>query len=318
MLLRAQTMHSDIRFDYDANQIDLQVNDVSGGRVYVGEFAVDGFFRQFETNPGFASEGDAGLGIKPGDTIVFHVLDRLLFWNGSSFADPGALTQIRIDNNGAAPDTLVTSSSGPLPGGFDPPSNLIDQADSSGEFHSHVEFLLEPNIAPNPPPLPEIGVYGLKLSLSTDAPGISDSDPFLAVFNFGLDSTGFEHAVERFAKLLAPDLLSDYDRNGAVNREDLLLWQQEFGLPPITSGSGADGNSDGIVDGLDFFLWQRQLGATVSAVTAHSMFAVPEPSTAAFVATAICGVLAVGHRRRRCHSSSRSSCPLQNRGDDMV
>ncbi len=317
VLLHAQSMHSDVEFGYDANQIDVKVTDTTGARVGVGDFALDGLFRQFEENPGFASESDVGLGINPSDTIVYNVLDNLLFWNGAGFATPNPSTQVRIENNGAVPDTLVSSSSGSQSGGFDPPTNVIGQADGIGDFHSHVDYHLEPNIAPNPPPLPEIGAYGLKLSLATDAVGIADSDPFLIVFNFGLDSIGFENAVEQFAELLAPDLPGDFDRSGAVDGDDYLLWRQQFGSLSITPGSGADGNNDGVVnlgdytvwrdhlgaatgldvDRADSFEWQRQLASTGSPATRDSSSAVPEPSTLAIAASAICGGLLAGRRR---------------------
>jgi len=302
----AQIGHSDIRFSYSAGQIVVDTAAARG--VGVGEFPVDGFFQQFESNPGFASENDVGFGINPTDAIVYNVLDDLLFWNGSDFVVPDPATQIRIENNAAAPDTLVSSSSGPQPGDFSSPKNAISQADGNGDFHAHVDFFLEPNGAPDPPP--ELGAYGLKLSLSTDEIGIADSDPFFIIFNFGLDlgSTGFEEAVNRFAELLAPELAGDYDRSGAVGSDDYQLWQEQFGSPPITSGSGADGNSDGAINGVDFLVWQRQLGLATSAATTGSAFAVPEPSVAAMVVTALGGMLASGCRSsRKCRRRSRVS-----------
>ena len=273
----AQSMHSDVRFGFDVDRIVVQVDEATGARVGVGDFALAGFFRQFEANPGFASEFEDGLGINPSDQIAYNVLNDLLFWDGTGFAAPDPSAQIIIENNGSAP-TVVTSTSGLQSGSFDPSTNLVGEADNNGEFHSHVNYYLEPNNAPDSPPLPDLGAYGLLLSLSTDAAGISDSDPFLIVFNFGLDLTVFDEAVEDFASLLSTPLPGDYDRSGLVDGADFLLWQRQLGDSVGPHGSGADGNSDGSVGMADLVLWQDQYG-TNSTLSAGSTISVPETAS---------------------------------------
>ena len=258
----AQTAHSDIVFSYSAGHVVIDPGATPG--VATGEFPVDGFFSQFESNPGFASENDVGFVINPGDIIAYSVLDDLHFWNGSNFASPTANTQIRIENNGSA-DTIVHGASGTLQGGFAPLDNGIGQADGIGDFHSHVDFFLEPNDG-SPPPA--FGVYGLKLSLSTSFIDVADSEPFFIAFNFGLDSQGFTDAVQQYASLLAPSLDGDFDSDGDVDGQDFLSWQTGGVTNPPS--------------GIDLLAWQDNYG-TNSGMPSIASIAVPESTTGLLV-----------------------------------
>jgi hypothetical protein len=287
--LHAQIVHSDIRFSYSADQIVVETGAAPG--VASGDFPVDGFFRQFETNPGFASENDIGFGINPGDTIVYNVLDDLLFWNGSDFGSPAVNTQIRIENNGSA-ETLVHGASGTLPGGFAPLSNGVGQADGSGDFHSHVDFFLEPNDA-SPPP--EFGAYGLKLSLSTSAMGIAESDSFFVAFNFGLDDQAFTEAVQQYSLLLSPSLAGDFDDDGDADGQDFFSWQRgEVTNPPAAA---------------DLLDWIDHYGID-SGLLVSTNLAVPEPSTGLIVLTSsVCVLFIRQPLRNRIPTSKRDPLP---------
>lgn len=194
--------HSDVRFRYEAGRI--VVDPGPEGWVFEGHFEVEGIDRQFTTSPGFNSEIEDGRGIGANDTIVYNVLDHLMYWNGDFQTAPGE-AWIRIENNPSAPvvpETMVSATTGVQPGSFDPFRNRIGSAEASGGFHTHVDFYLEPNAAPEPAPESWFGAYGIKMSLSTDAPSIADSDPFFVVFNFGLDEEVFEDAVLAYAALV--------------------------------------------------------------------------------------------------------------------
>ena len=96
------------------------------------------------------------------------------------------------------PDTIVSNSSCRQPGSFAPtPANRVGGADSAGDFHSDLDSFLESN-----PGSPTTGAYAVKLSLSTDEPGITDSKPFFIVYNFGLGEMAFEDGVEAFARTI--------------------------------------------------------------------------------------------------------------------
>ena len=65
---------------------------------------------------------------------------------------------------------------------------------------------------------------------------------------------------------------ADFDTDGDVDEQDLLLWQSNFG------GAGSDADDDGDTDGADFLAWQRQWTGDLSMIAASSQ-TVPEPST---------------------------------------
>lgn len=186
--------HSDVEFEYSGGQIEIEFG--SEGQVFEGEFPDSGADTQFTSEPGFGSELSEEAGINSLDEVVYNVLDSLLFWDGSSISPAAAGTQIRVENRGiGVPDTFISATSGPQPGSFLTPfNNRIGAADGNGDFHSDLDWFLEPN-----PGSPATGAYAVKLSLSTDEPGIANSDPFFIVFNFGLSETLFEEGVEAFA-----------------------------------------------------------------------------------------------------------------------
>ena len=236
--------HLDVLFSYENDKIEIQELPDPRGLVYAGNFPTTGIERQFTTLPGFASETDVGLGIGSGDQIVYNVVDNLFFWDGNDFAAPANGTQIRVRNNPTSiPDTFVTPTSGELPGSFSPPLNRIGAAGSGGDFHVDLQWFLEPNTAPTPPP-PELGAYGMKLTLSTDEPGIGDSDPLFFVFNFGLDPNSFDAALGAYAGLLTATTYT-WNSNVAGNWGDAANWTPSGG-PPV-AGDTALIESNGAV-----------------------------------------------------------------------
>lgn len=61
---------------------------------------------------------------------------------------------------------------------------------------------------------------------------------------------------------LSPTLAGDYDRNGAVESNDYIVWSTSFGS---TIASNADGSGNGVVDAADYTVWRDNLGATLPA-----------------------------------------------------
>ena len=192
--------HSDIEFGYESGKIEVEFG--PEGRVFEGEFEADPNSVDLQTTsePGFESEPPEFGNLNDGDEIVYNVLGPLQYWNGASIAPVAAGTQIRIENIGiGVPDTVITGTSGVQPGVFSTPNpalarNRIGAADSEGHFHSDLDWTLEPL-----PGSPATGAYAVLISLSTDASGITDSDRFFIVQNFGLSETAFEEGVEAFA-----------------------------------------------------------------------------------------------------------------------
>ena len=242
--------HVDAEFEYADGKVQLSQP------VYTHVFPTSGISQQYTSNPGFGSETDVGGGIGPHETIFYHVLDPLFFWDGTAFTDPAEDTQIRILNNPPTiPQTVVGVYTGPQEGSLDPPLNLIGKSMASGDFHSHVSFQLEPQSADSPPP-PAFGAYGLKLSVGTSAEGIDPSDPIFFVFKFGLDEAAFQQGVEAFAQLLQ----ADYNENGQLDAADL-----DLQAVAITEGNHPptfDLNNDQLVTFEDRLVWVNDLKQT--------------------------------------------------------
>ncbi len=131
--------------------------------------------------------------------------------------------------------------------------------------------------------IPEVGsVLTLRFIAATDGTGSSITDGEAYAFD-NIVITGN-----------VSFLAADFNKDGLVNRNDLLAWQNNMGLASGASKAQGDADNDGDVDGADLLVWQRQLGTTLAAAAAA---AVPEPSAAALLGGALAG-LAWARRRR--------------------
>lgn len=183
--------HSDIEFQYLHGAIQVEEGDE--GFVFEGEFG-EGAFANEASEPGIASELEEGMGIHPGNTIAFNVLNSLYYWDGNHFALPGE-TSLTISGVGGSADTVISATSGIQRSSFATPANLLGQADAEGSFHVDPKFTISDG-AP-------AGGYGLLLSLSTDDDAaIADSAPFGVMLNFGLEEAAFEAGVEAFGAIV--------------------------------------------------------------------------------------------------------------------
>lgn len=268
----AQSPHSDVFFEYVDNQV-VTYFQTGSDSVGSSEFPTSGNFQQISENPGFFSEALIDLGLLPNDIITYNILDNLTFWDGTSFTNPIAGTQIYIENTGNTPDTIVTTSSGTQLGDPVQGHNFIDRADSSGDLHTHIDFALEID---GSTATPTYGAYGMLMSLSTDRAGIADSDPFYLLFNFGLSTQDFDTAITEFEQLLVPSLLvGDFNGDDQVDAADFTLWRDNLGGNESILGSSGDGS--GVIDTGDYNLWVLNYGASGSSSASAS--AVPEPSS---------------------------------------
>ena len=109
-------------------------------------------------------------------------------------------------------------------------------------------------------------------------PGTVDSDGNLQASEYLLYSLQSSSEYE-----------ADFDNDNDVDYDDLLAWEQAFGVNDL-----ADADGDGDSDGFDFLVWQRQLGSG-TALTA-TVQTVPEPNAMGLVMVfSLCAL------RRRMH-----------------
>ncbi|MBL9161758.1 MAG: hypothetical protein JNL18_03345 [Planctomycetaceae bacterium] len=88
----------------------------------------------------------------------------------------------------------------------------------------------------------------------------------------------------------------DFNLDGAVDGDDLAVWETGFGMASGASFRDGDNDRDGDVDGADFLAWHRGVQAGAGATPSSAV--VPEP--ASWVATIIglaAGVRAFGRKR---------------------
>lgn len=136
-------------------------------------------------NPGYDSH--AGT-FASGEIINYLALGSLWRWDGAGWANSVINGEtVQLDGN-LGETTLwgVSGVSGDAAG-------LLGQAGGSGNIHEHLDMSI------NAPAgfLPTLGAYYVSLQLTSDS--YASSDPFLIVFNNGLDETAFEHAVHALA-----------------------------------------------------------------------------------------------------------------------
>jgi hypothetical protein len=96
-----------------------------------------------------------------------------------------------------------------------------------------------------------------------------------------------------------PILAGDYNRDGAVNAADYMVWRDSVGS---VGAFAADGNGDRKVDQLDYLYWRQRFGNVATGAAAGAAN-VPEPAVLAIIVAAASGVMPLVGRRRRGDSS---------------
>lgn len=182
----------------------LELDFASGAPLYESDFGggLDGDFVTDE--PGFDHEDGQ---FTPGTLFAVIAVDTLRFWDGVSWS--GATTAV-ISIEDALPGRPGLDIDGALAAGG---AALVGQADASGNFHAHRDFAITNGAA--------AGSYLITLKLIALVEGAlsgdtldltqrvyQDSDPFMLVFNRGLEFEAFEASVEaRVVPVPAPLML---------------------------------------------------------------------------------------------------------------
>lgn len=99
---------------------------------------------------------------------------------------------------------------------------------------------------------------------------------------------------------LATIIGADFNGDGIVDRDDLDIWNMNFGITMGASVAQGDADNDGDVDGDDFFLWQQQVGGPpvpgMGSGAGLPGGAVPEPAS---IALLLFGSMLAAFRSRR-------------------
>lgn len=182
----AMAQHSDVEFEYGDGQIVIE----GGADLFEAEFPTSGASQNFTIDPGFASEVDEGLGVGANDDIFIRFVSSpnasfgpapLLYHDGDGFASTAA--SISVEDN-----STQTSDLGIFETGFTGDNPVfLGTADSTGDIHTHVDFILSSGAAQ--------GAYGVLFELESSNVDYENSDPVLIVFNHGLDEDVFEDVV---------------------------------------------------------------------------------------------------------------------------
>jgi beta-glucanase (GH16 family) len=102
--------------------------------------------------------------------------------------------------------------------------------------------------------------------------------------DFGGDPNGTtvfpQHMDVDYVRVWTPQtgLRGDYDKNGAVDAADYIVWRKSLGQNGI--GLSADGSGNGTVGPEDYDVWSRSFGGPNMPAAAAATYHVPEPATA--------------------------------------
>ncbi len=283
----------------------VEDTDLSGGAlgdlVYGGSFLVPGGLPLFRSaNPGFVSFATGELGMPAGAqgfpslrNVNFDLLPmsigqasaNLMAWNGAdlngngldladvAFAAPVGLQWSVLDGNSNT--FIVNGADAIVPGGLiQRTSSDIDPFDGvdSGKIHKHLVLELN-DVDGNPATSPSQGIYMIAWQMRSV--GFTTSEPFLFIHRTpGIPEATLDVAVEwaeaNYEMLTSPVVKGDFDGDGGVDGDDLLVWQRTLGSPAVPRGAGADGDVSGVIDAGDLATWRLAMSGGAVGV--------PEPA----------------------------------------
>jgi hypothetical protein len=168
------------------------------------------------------------------------------------------------------------------------PFLLADPIAGEQGFHNHSLLAYALDNDPAAPP----GAYGFFARLSSDL--YTASDPFLLVFNHGVDYERIGAAG--LAINAAAFLPGDYNHDDMVNSADYIVWRKTLGS---MTELAADGSGDLQIDEDDYNIWRANFGAVfdgAGAFAAGLQNVLPEPSSFVII---IAGLVSARLRRRR-------------------
>jgi hypothetical protein len=120
--------------------------------------------------------------------------------------------------------------------------------------------------------------------------------------NSGADANNvpLTQLLSNFSLAAVTPLAGDYNRDGVVDSNDYVVWQNTFGKY-VADFNGADGNGDGQVDAADYTVWRDHFAGGIAGGGALS--AVPEPGA---LSLAVLGIIIGAHLGWRGRASGSS------------
>jgi hypothetical protein len=225
-----------------------------------------------------------------------HMLASITAKVGGASTEPApvVVAELHADSGGAIGELLTTLTAPDLSGAI-----------GDHEFLPTSEVMLHPGASywvVLGAETPGDGTYFWQYANSNFAAGTGVLDNYADSTESGASwiyrSTDFPYFLQGNVVEAAPPV-ADFNGDGAIDGEDLVAWQDGFGVidglenPAEPTDGDADGDLD--VDGADFLAWQRQLD--VGAVLPMSAV-IPEPASFCLVATWACSLPWLSRGRR--------------------
>ncbi len=120
----------------------------------------------------------------------------------------------------------------------------------------------------------------------------------LRISNYGTGSS-LDGVTELFFDnfvVTAPGLSGDYNRNGAVDSADYVIWRKTLGL--VGDGRPADGNGNGRIDPDDYNVWRANFGGMSGSAAGNLATTVAEPASGLTASVTVAGFLIASIFRR--------------------
>lgn len=217
----AKAQHSDIWLILDGSQVTIDaidtetntpttVDQTTGRFLFSSNFSDLGQGPQGTDDPGFQTVANT---FTPNGILSFRAIESLLFWNGDAWVN-SVVDQERILVIDALNETTIIDTSG-----VSNAEGAIDQIDSSGTIHQHIEFFIDNNASAN---LPAAGAYMINIELfATDTLGGSvmhtASEPVRLTFAYQISAEEYQQALSALTSpTTAPEEVSVPIPHGAL------------------------------------------------------------------------------------------------------
>ena len=217
----AKAQHSDIWLILDEsqvaiNEINTETNtavnvDMTSGRLLFGSnFADLGQGPKGTDDPGFQTVANT---FTPNGILNFRAIESLLFWNGDAWVN-SVVDQERILVIDALSHSTIIDVAG-----ISNAEGAIDQIDSGGSIHQHIEFYIDNHTSENEP---AAGAYMINMEFfATDTLGGNEihatSEPVRITFAYLISTEEYDEAVTALTSpITTPEEVSVPIPNGAL------------------------------------------------------------------------------------------------------